>query len=582
VIAGPQSADMTIAAALARTFDASPVALAVTEGPAHAILYANVAFQRLRSVGEITIGAAAADRAPTTTDIATVLDRALRDGATIRDEPVAPLGGGAARWTCTVWPIRGDVAAPSGLVTEIRDAAADEDVRLRQRAVTERLLLGALREQDAAHRAVEMADRAAFLAAASRKLAMVLDQHAIREIVRRCALPREGSWCMVDVVDRSGAIHRLTVAHPDPAQQRLAHRLEGDAAPPEPGHPAAPHAIPPAGGEPVVITEDSGASLVAAAHGAEQLAVLRELGFGALLVVPLVVRGTVLGAMTFVTRAGDAPLSAAEIALASDLADRCAIALDNARLYAEAEALRATAETANQAKSEFLGHMSHELMTPLNAIGGYVDLLEMGLRGPVTLPQRDDLARIKRNQRHLIALISRILEHAHAESGKIQYHLADVPVGFLLHEVAEMLEGAATQKHVVLDVHPAGLDSIVRADPDRVRQVLVNLVTNAVKHGTPGGGHIAIGCAVAHDTVHVYVADAGPGIPADKLTAIFEPFTQLATGLSDRRGGVGLGLAISRDLARSMHGDLAVESTVGVGSRFTLILPRGRTSGPTG
>jgi signal transduction histidine kinase len=569
VIARTQSIEATVAEALARTFDASPVALAVTEGPAHAILYANDAFHRLRSRGEIAIGPAG-DPAPTTADITPVLDRALRGGETIRDEPVASGGRAAARWTCTVWPLGADIAGPSGLVTEIREAPADEDVRLQQRAVTERLLLGALREQDAAR-------RAAFLAAASRKLAMVLDQDATRETVRRCTLPREGSWCMVDIVDPSGAIHRLAVAHPDPARQRLAHLLEGDVAPGAADRPGAPRAIPLAS-EPTVITEHSGASLVAAAHGPEKLAVLRELGFGALVIVPLIVRGTVIGAMTFVTRAGDAPLSAAEIALASDLADRCAIALDNARLYAEAEALRAAAELASEAKSRFLGHMSHELMTPLNAIGGYVELMELGLRGPLTPSQQADLARIKRNQRHLVTLISGILEYVHAESGKIQYHVADVRVGALLHEVAEMLEGAAMREHLVLDVEPAHLDAVVHADPNRVRQILVNLVTNAVKYGTRGGGRIAIRTAVGNDAVHIDVADTGPGIPADKLTAIFEPFTQIAAGLSDRRGGVGLGLAISRDLARAMGGDLTVESTVGVGSRFTLTLPLGGTS----
>lgn len=113
------------------------------------------------------------------------------------------------------------------------------------------------------------------------------------------------------------------------------------------------------------------------------------------------------------------------------------------------------------------------------------------------------------------------------------------------------------------------------ADADRVRQILLNLVTNAVKYGAANGGRITLE-STATDVVSLHVVDTGQGIPSDKLAAIFEPFVQLASGLSDRRGGGGLGLSISRDLARAMHGDLTVESVVGVGSRFTLSVPRVR------
>jgi signal transduction histidine kinase len=286
------------------------------------------------------------------------------------------------------------------------------------------------------------------------------------------------------------------------------------------------------------------------------------------------VRATVLGAITFVTREGDPPISPEEIALASDLADRCAMALENARLYRETDVLRASADIANRAKSEFLGNMSHELRTPLNAIGGYAELMSMGLRGPVSEAQRTDLGRIKSNQEHLLALISEILNFVRAESGRMEYHFATVPIHAALKDVAEMLEGAVEERKLALELRLGDVDPAVWADADRVRQILMNLVMNAVKYSPTGGGSITLSYDMTPHLVTINVADAGPGIPPEKIEAIFEPFVQLSSGLSSRQGGVGLGLAISRDLARAMSGDLTVESTFGAGSRFMLTLPR--------
>jgi signal transduction histidine kinase len=152
-----------------------------------------------------------------------------------------------------------------------------------------------------------------------------------------------------------------------------------------------------------------------------------------------------------------------------------------------------------------------------------------------------------------------------------------VKVHVALRDVAEMLDGAIKERKLVLDGPPDDVNGVVWADADRVRQILVNLVMNAVKYSTFGSGTITLRSSVSGNAVVIEVADAGPGIPRDKLEAIFEPFVQLANAPANRGGGVGLGLAISRDLARKMGGDLTVESTVGVGSRFTLTLPRART-----
>jgi signal transduction histidine kinase len=301
-----------------------------------------------------------------------------------------------------------------------------------------------------------------------------------------------------------------------------------------------------------------------------------------LLVVPLIVRARVQGAITFVSRKGDPPFTSDEIALAVDLAARCALALDNARLYREADALRLVAELANKSKSEFLGSMSHELRTPLNAIGGFAELIDLGIQGPVTEKQHVALARIKANQEHLLKLITEILNFVRIESGRMEYLNTDVSMTQALSDVAEMLSGAISERGLTLERPECDARAVAWADPDRVRQILVNLVMNAVKYTPMNGGTITLTCDVLGDVVRTHVSDTGPGIIPEKLEPIFEPFVQLTSDLTDRRGGVGLGLAISRDLARAMDGDLIAESRLGVGSRFTLSLPLARSSSTAG
>ena len=245
---------------------------------------------------------------------------------------------------------------------------------------------------------------------------------------------------------------------------------------------------------------------------------------------------------------------------------------ESERARAEAEAARADAEQANRAKGEFLAVMSHELRTPLNAIGGYAELMEMGLRGPVTEEQRADLARIQQSQRHLLGLINQVLNYTRVETGTVRYDLSDVPVGEAL---------AAAEALIVPQVRARGLTYLlggcdpalrVRADRDKLQQILLNLLTNAIKF-TDAGGELRVACGTREGAVEISVADTGVGIAADKLASVFEPFVQVDQRLTRSHEGVGLGLAISRDLALGMGGDLVAESTPGVGSTFTLTLP---------
>jgi PAS domain S-box-containing protein len=243
-----------------------------------------------------------------------------------------------------------------------------------------------------------------------------------------------------------------------------------------------------------------------------------------------------------------------------------------------ADAARCAAEEASRAKSEFLARMSHELRTPLNAIVGYAQLLDMGLHGPVTAAQREALGRITRAQQHLLTLINDVLQFAKLEAGQPQLNIVDIPLAELCGRLEGLIgpEVAAKRRTFTCEMtartSPAGASFVARADWDRVLQILVNLVMNALKY-TDESGTIALTAAADAERVYVRVRDTGRGIPPDQREAIFQPFVQLDDARAGRQG-VGLGLTISRDLARAMGGDVTVESTAGSGSTFTLTLQR--------
>ena len=238
-----------------------------------------------------------------------------------------------------------------------------------------------------------------------------------------------------------------------------------------------------------------------------------------------------------------------------------------------ADEARSRADEANSAKSQFLAAMSHELRTPLNAIGGYTDLISMGLAGPVTSQQMEHLARIKRSQEHLLGIINDILNFSRVEAGQLSYDLGPLAVREVVHTVMLMIAPQAQAKGLRLTDALCEEELTAWADRAKVDQVLLNLVSNAVKF-TPRGGEIGVSCtAYGAGRIAIRVRDNGCGIPTSQLDSIFEPFVQVGRSLTETREGTGLGLAISRDLARAMRGDIVVTSTIDVGSEFTLLLP---------
>jgi signal transduction histidine kinase len=264
-------------------------------------------------------------------------------------------------------------------------------------------------------------------------------------------------------------------------------------------------------------------------------------------------------------QADEMAAQALELELQANELQTANIALDEAR---------AAAEFANRAKSDFLATMSHELRTPLNAIGGYVELLSMGIHGPVTPAQSDALTRVRRSQRHLLGLINSILNLARIEAGALRYAMAEVALPETIADLASMIDPQIAAKSLRYELRDVESVPAVYADREKLQQILLNLLSNAVKF-TPAGGLVWIDAqAVNADParVAVRVADTGQGIPGPKLEWIFEPFTQVDASRSRVGQGAGLGLAISRDLARGMGGDLTATSEVGKGSVFTLTL----------
>jgi signal transduction histidine kinase/DNA-binding response OmpR family regulator len=299
---------------------------------------------------------------------------------------------------------------------------------------------------------------------------------------------------------------------------------------------------------------------------------------GAWIFLPLGISGQAVGALAF-GFTGPRKFTLPDRHFADTVSRYCAQALDRVRLrvaaaaaLAEAGDARMMAEHANNAKTVFLRAMSHELRTPLNAISGYAEILELGIRGVVNPEQGKDLGRIKRAAAYLLRLINDVLTIARLEGAR-PLNVISIAVNPVLAEVEGLCALQAKAKGLTLTVSPSEREVFVAADAERFQQILINLVTNAIKF-TAKDGSIGVTCDADADVVRVRVTDTGVGVRLLDLDRVFEPFVQVDRHLTTAtQQGVGLGLSISRDLARAMHGDLTLQSTEGVGSTFTLTLP---------
>ncbi len=448
-----------------------------------------------------------------------------------------------------------------------------------------------------------------------------LDYEETLRALTHLAVPHLADWCAVDILTEEGTIERLAVAHSDPALIQLVADLDRRY-PPRSDSPIGVPAVLRTG-KSEFVEEIPPDLLESVAEDEEHLDLLLSLGLRSYAIVPLLAHGKTYGTLTLVQAESTRKFQESDLPLIEDLGRRAGLAIHNANLYRgaieanrtleeqkieleqqseEAQALAeeleaqteellaasrdmelktAEAETANRAKSEFLATMSHELRTPLNAIGGYVQLLQLGIRGPLTTEQAADLDRIKSSELHLLGLINAVLNYAKLDAGTVEYRIEKLSVEAAIAEADTML--APQLESVGLSYARAACspDLTISADPEKLRQILLNLLGNAIKF-TPAGGTVKVACVPDSNGVRIDVEDSGVGIEKEMFAQIFEPFVQIDRALSKPAEGAGLGLAISRNLARGMGGEITVESEAGKGTTFSVWLPFEPVTRPPG
>jgi signal transduction histidine kinase len=294
-----------------------------------------------------------------------------------------------------------------------------------------------------------------------------------------------------------------------------------------------------------------------------------------LIVSGIAVAGTVAGRGPFVHQTTHESLFALQTFIGISAATFLLLGASTAERDRSRQQLRHArdvASGANVAKSQFLAVMSHELRTPLNAIAGYSEILSMGVAGRLNAQQQEAVTRIRSNQEHLLALIDDILNFAKIEAGQTRFDLQTVHLCEVISSVENLIRPQLTRKSLTLSSKPCSASLMVKADPVKLRQVLANILANALKF-TPAGGTIELAAERERDAAIVCIKDTGIGIPPDMIANVFEPFFQVQNGSTREYSGTGLGLAIARDFVRGMGGDITIASEPGNGCQVTVSLP---------
>ncbi|HXD16360.1 MAG TPA: PAS domain S-box protein [Vicinamibacterales bacterium] len=406
------------------------------------------------------------------------------------------------------------------------------------------------------------AELAAFLTEASHLLAASLDYEVTLKAIANLAVPLIADWCAVDIMTSGGRIERLAAAHADPDKIEIVRTIRECYE--DPDSPYSVSAIVRTG-RPAIVSHVSDDMLAQVARGDEEcLRLLRTLGLTSYIGVPLVAHGRTFGALSFASAESHRNYTAEDLRFAEDLAYRAALAIDNAKAYKEAQ-------FANQLKDDFLATFSHELRTPLNAILGYSRMLQAGTIAPEK--QAQALKTVERNATTLSQLVEDVLDVSRIISGKLRLNIQPVDLPAVVKQAVETVRPAADAKQIRIDtiVDPAAAP--ISGDPDRLQQIVWNLVANAVKF-TPKEGRVQVRLERINSHVEISVSDTGIGIKPDFLPHIFERFRQADSGAAREHSGLGLGLGIARHLVELHGGTIhAASGGEGQGATFQVRLP---------
>ena len=399
-----------------------------------------------------------------------------------------------------------------------------------------------------------------FLAQASVLLDGSLDPSVTLGQVARLAVPALADYCLVDLVDAYGGVRRAGTAHWDPEKEGILLQNEyhpADANPEQ--HPVVKVVQT---GEPVLVAELTDRIFKTIADDATHRKGLRELGLRSFMIVPLVARGKVLGAITLAAADSGRSYTPVDLMTAQDLARRAALAIDNARMYEEVQQVV-------RAREEMLGFVSHDLRNPLSTITVAASVLA----DPSTATGSDEewaVEVIARAAEQMNAMVNDLLDVSSIEAGHFSVAPSQQDIPALIRQVYDSLAPVAAKQKVHLQYEVAPEVSTAWIDPKQIVRVLANLVSNAIKF-TPEGGTVAIGASRADREIRFSVADTGNGIAAEQLPRVFDGFYQVNSG--DRRGA-GLGLTIAKGIVEAHGGRISVESTLGVGSTFWFTVPQ--------
>jgi PAS domain S-box-containing protein len=404
-------------------------------------------------------------------------------------------------------------------------------------------------------------DRQRFLAEAGGLLsATSLDYETTMVTLARLGVPLLADYCTVDVREGDTAFTRIGVAHADPAKESLVREIARYTLEP-------PHADAIVGvltkGVPVLIPEITAEMLDASAADEIHRELLRQLGPRSMISVPLLASGRILGALTFVAAESARRYGPDDLALALELMRRAALAVENARLFHEAQ-------QATRARDEMLAVVAHDLRNPLNTVSMSCALLLESASGSERPLEQKQLTIMRRATERMNRLIHDLLDAKRIESGELLIERRAEAIAATVADAMELLRPLATAASLVLEsVVPADLPPI-HVDPARIQQVLSNLVGNAIKF-TPKGGRIAIRAErLGAEEIRITVSDTGPGMPPDQLPHVFGRYWQ---GQGNDRRGIGLGLAIVKGIVEAHGGRVWVESRPGAGSEFIFTVP---------